>query len=98
MKRNDVVNSGIVEADGARALGGDERELSALGRARGAGFEALVERGLDVNRSAHEESLPHLWVESTLDRKKGTKNVKEGIYCETAKESQERWVKLCRLA
>ena len=84
-KRNDVVDSGIVEPDGAWAFGSDERELDALAGASGAlfakdlldaaedqalggaafvggaGFEALVERSRDVNRSAHTRSLPYLW-------------------------------------
>jgi len=31
-KRNDVVDSGIVEADGSRALGSDERKFDTLAR------------------------------------------------------------------
>jgi len=85
-KRNDVVDSGIVEPNGSWALGSDERELDAFARGsralfaedlldatqdqslggatfvRGTGFEALVERSRNVDRGAHEKSLPYLWL------------------------------------
>jgi hypothetical protein len=85
-KRNEAVDSGIVELDGSRTLGRDERELDApagvsgalfaedlldatedqaLGGAAyvgGAGLEALVKGGGDVDGSAHMGRLPNLWL------------------------------------